>query len=405
MALSSCVPQKRTLVDVGNSSSLSSISMRLPERGAFGEGARLLTGYHVSLVTNSPACEGVASLDETRGYAESALNYQITQGCDYAVLVELGALAEGGARLESVFFSNREALATGPNLKAADFAGKAEVSLPLTLRVTDAGRNLGFAGTTSTQSGDDFDWRALLRMSPVPSAPWSGKSFGSVYAMDVMSHTTDRFLSEFVTTNVHETMHGLASQMRNLTRENDQFVYDENGQGGYVQEPSLSLAKVRGFVPAGARQLAKFSFDLYLVQQVDSGGWDNLLYLLDEWTAYVANARAALEIKSAGQWSGGHRSEIDGSVTFLYFTAAAVQALKTHEPEYLRTNSQFKAAFAMLAEKTAAHAREGLKIAEFNTFQAGPLFEHFRTSPEAASIRATLVEWLGAGYTQRVFGF
>ena len=249
-----------------------------------------------------------------------------------------------------------------------------------------------------------YDWRTELHWVQVPESPWGGSNQGSTYLTDVMNHTTDRFESAEPPTNGHESMHGLLNQMNNLTGDSDQFVYWKEGKGAYVMEPLLHASHIKEYLPEGARQITQSRHDLYLVEQV-AAYFPNVLYQFDEWNAYVTGATVATEIFRAGQWNDGGTDAVDGAMDFVYFASAAALALQENEPNYIATNDQFKAAYAMLAERSIEMVNAGVTMEPFSGFHAAELKQHFVSSPENQRIRTMLSRWLGARWTQRVFGF
>ena len=82
-----------------------------------------------------------------------------------------------------------------------------------------AAAGCGRTDGTSTMAGDpptpgDYDYREFITFTDVDQVPWSGNNFGSPFLAEVMSHTSDRYLESTPTTNAHETMHGLQSEIK-----------------------------------------------------------------------------------------------------------------------------------------------------------------------------------------------
>jgi hypothetical protein len=411
-------------------SDASAITMRLPPRDQFTAGPRArLSGYRVVLEPLGEGCPGATPVDVTAPWDSGALSQTIRQGCDWSIGVQLGELRQNA--LSKTFFSNWDGPGKGMRLPKEAIAGKPRISLGVELRITADGTAAGFDGAPPPPPEDvdagvtdidivvgirkdagsdaawplpqgDYDWRASIQFETAPSVGWTGQTYGSPHFVDVMSRTRNRYLSSSHTTNAHETMHLFESEMRNARGIGWNYFYFEDGKGAYLRDPKMSSTRIREYVPARVRTLARARYDLYLVQQTSS--WPNVLYQFDEWCAYKTNARIAVETFDAGQWNGGTVDEVDGAMDFLVFAAAAVRALEVNEPGYLQ-NDQFKAVFAMLAEESATYIERGLAIPNFNAFHARELREHFRSSPESADLRAALKRWLGARWTTRVLGF
>ena len=186
--------------------------------------------------------------------------------------------------------------------------------------------------------------------------------------------------------------------------ENDGFFYLEQGKGMYVVEPKENLRDVKNHIGASFRSLAQIRYDLYLVSQPQS--WPNILYIFDEWTAYVATTRSAVEIKKAGQWDASQNSDpIEGIVDFMYFCSASILSIKAIDPNYLTTNKQFKAAFAMIMEESVKWYNEGKKEPIWSRSYAWNKMTNFQTAADGAPVRAAVKELMGDAWTLRVLGF
>lgn len=251
---------------------------------------------------------------------------------------------------------------------------------------------------------NDFDWRAHIQLSDVRATGFSGRDFGSPYYRDVMGHAVRKITGYSAMTNAHETNHMLSSEVRNATSDADNTVYLENGKAALVLEPKMSSTLIKTYVPPFIRSKSS-RYQLYLVEQ--TAHWPEVLYQFDEWSAYRTDSRVAMEVDKAGQFDAAAQNEVcvmDGTIDFLYFASAAVHALRLNEPEYLRTNVQFKAAYAMLAEQSMEYYNYGRGNRNFDC-NASIFVDHFVNSPDNDAIRATLRDWMGSGWTARVLGF
>jgi hypothetical protein len=275
----------------------------------------------------------------------------------------------------------------------------------------------------------------------IPEYPWQGEDGGSAHFRDVMTHTSpgQRWTKAGAdpSTIGHETHHGLVAEVSNQRGGKARFFYFERGLGAFVEAPKQSLRvlrqevsgpvyapyphtnllAVRDFLPDGAKKLAASRYETYLVN-ADRATY-SVLYLFDEWNAYIAGARIAIENYMAGFYDDvtkprrtadgtsriTHIGELDGMIDFLYFASAGVLALAEREPESLRGNEQLKAVYAVFAEETLRWWVQGRVIELFQGFHGADLLEHFRTSPENERVRTYLKGWLGPEWTSRVFGF
>jgi hypothetical protein len=112
-------------------------------------------------------------------------------------------------------------------------------------------------------------------------------------------------------------------------------------------DPADNAGDVRNRMAASFRQMAADIYKLYLVDQTNS--WKKTLYCFDEWNSYVATTLSAVEIQRAGRWSPSDNSDpIEGLVDLIYFSSAAIISIKNVDLQYLASNKQFKATYAMI---------------------------------------------------------
>ena len=251
----------------------------------------------------------------------------------------------------------------------------------------------------------DYDWRSEAQMADVPAQSFTGENYGSHYYQDIMSHTKPDYFDE-PATSAHETLHGLHSDMRQKTAAKDGFVYYGNGKGLYIVEPKDTLADVKNYVGPSFQQLAKTNYDMYLVKQLQY--WKNAIYLFDEWTCYIATARTAIEAQMAGKWTAqfaaSHTDPIEGLVTMMYFNSAAILSIKKADPEYVKTNKQYKAAYAMTMEESAYLVNHARNTPYWAKSRAYGKLENLQTAADAAPVRAAIKELMGDAWAKRVLG-
>lgn len=254
---------------------------------------------------------------------------------------------------------------------------------------------------------DDYDFRQDIQYSQVRELGYQGPGQDIPYIKDVMSHTDDHFTSAHgLTTMAHETAHGIHNMVNRYP--NREFVYFERGYGAEWQTSRVPKNSVAQLLSPAARQLASGRVGTYLTGQQSFSDVD---YLWDEWGAYIVGSRSGVEMAEAGKWTTGGQDVVDGAMDFLVFCAAGTLAVKQQNPQYFdpasATGKQFKAIFAAQAERSARWVGRGLKVPDFSRFHAGQLFYEFQrgTGQESEAVRTHLKEWMGAGWTKRVFGF
>jgi hypothetical protein len=288
---------------------------------------------------------------------------------------------------------------------------KPNLPAPQEDRFPDAPDSPGIPDTNHDDSRNggrelDYDWRAEGVLSVVTVQNFTGENYGSEFYQDILSHTKPDFYQEPATT-AHETMHGLHSEMRGRTKDIDAFVFHRDGTGMYVKEPKENLRDVRNHIGASFRKLAKYNYDLYLIKQVES--WPNTLYIFDEWASYIGTARTAIEAQAAGKWTPVFASNnfdpIEGMAEFMYFCSATILSIKNIDPDYLNTNKQYKAAFAMTMEESVHWLNQARITPFWQRTEAYDKFANLQTAADAEPVRAAVRELMGETWTKRVMGF
>jgi hypothetical protein len=192
--------------------------------------------------------------------------------------------------------------------------------------------------------------------------------------------------------------------MRNITREKDAFFYYRDGKGVYIAEPIENAKDIKNHIGASFRQMAAMRYKTYLIDQVVS--WTNTLYIFDEWVAYIATTRSAVESFRAGKWNAaGNSDPIEGIADFMYFCSAAIISIKNVDANYLAQNTQFKAGYAMIMEESMKWVNEARKESIWQNSKAWAKVQNLQTASDAAQVRAAVKELMGAAWTQRVLGF
>ena len=262
-------------------------------------------------------------------------------------------------------------------------------------------------GNQSSGTGQmDYDWRANVQMASVPVQTFTGENYGSKFFQDIMSHTKPDFFDEPATT-AHETLHSLHSEMRQKSKVHEAFVYHKDGKGIYIVEPKPNLIDVKNHIGASFQEMAKYNYDTYLVKQIQY--WKNTLYLYDEWACYIATARTAIEAQAAGKWTETFRSSntdpLEGLTELLYFNSAAILSIKNVDPAYLKSNKQFKAAYAMTMEESVYWINQARSNPYWAKSRAYGKLQNLQTAADAAPVRAAVKELMGDVWTKRVLGF
>jgi len=191
--------------------------------------------------------------------------------------------------------------------------------------------------------------------------------------------------------NVHETAHGIHSEIRNsyekeLKRYDLNAFYCLNGDAILLKEPKVTIRHVIKYVP---EKLRSYRWKLYFVEQLKD--WDDKpTYILDEWVAYILGSKCAVDDHQKGIIT--HRSDaVSGCLDFSIYATAFAMAVKEHDPEYWNKQPQFKAMInyhLIQAEKTLG---AGLDIEAFNSEKQDRLYYSLLYDESAEEIRKFLV--------------
>jgi hypothetical protein len=213
----------------------------------------------------------------------------------------------------------------------------------------------------------------------------------SVYG-DVMRHSQESPFGDKNgrSTNVHETVHGINSYLRNKYYESKKVVngfYALEGRGVIIDEPNMRKSNINKFVP---ESLQSFRYALYID---GSQAWDDKpLYIYDEWTAYVLGGKCNIEDvqnnRHKGEWSDG----VSGCLDFSIYSIALSMAVKEIDPDYWASNKQFR-------DYTIWNLREayktyivGHKMDQFKWDKQDALLKEFLSNPEAETMRKFVKE-------------
>ncbi len=253
--------------------------------------------------------------------------------------------------------------------------------------------------------GVDFDWRTIARMTEVSVIGFTGDNYGSAFFQEILSRAQPKLFDEPATT-AHETLHIVHSDMRQKTSAKDGFFYHRDGKGIYILDPKDNLADVKNHIGSSYQKMAQFNYDTYLVKQLQY--WKNTHYLMDEWTCFLATARTAIEVQMAGKWTekfaGNNVDPLEGLVDLMYFNAASLVSIKKVDPDYLKSNQQYKAAFAMNMEESIAWIKKAATVSYWDKSEAFAKLANLQKADDGAAIRAAIKELLGEAWAKRVLG-
>lgn len=208
---------------------------------------------------------------------------------------------------------------------------------------------------------------------------------------EVLSYSEDKpFGDEHGrSTNVHETVHGINSVIRNhykiIHKKNLNGFYAGSGKGVLVENPPLKIRDIVPFIPEAVRG---YRFNLYFVKQL--GDWDDTpTYPMDEWSAYIAGAECAVDDATRDIQMKEKSDSVSGSLEFSIYCSALALAVKTKCPEYWSTNEQFKNVIKYYLIKSEKVFFEGQHI--FPSKKQDILLFNLREHEDAKDLRQLLM--------------
>lgn len=219
---------------------------------------------------------------------------------------------------------------------------------------------------------------------PVKNSRYKGDSLFD----KIMSRHSQGYTGAGRTTNAHETVHFINSDIRNAQ------VRAGNGKataffiapdrGFITREGQFRKSQINQFIPASLRASR---FNLYLVQQRE---WDDRpLYIFDEWVAYIAGAQVGLDDNKRGIPKDDQIDVVEGSLEFSIYAVATCMAVKQYDPE-LWADKEFRAFVKHMLKNAESVFNEGRPIWKWQR-QEG-ILKNLRTSQDAEPIRNFIKE-------------
>jgi len=187
-------------------------------------------------------------------------------------------------------------------------------------------------------------------------------------------------------TNIHETVHGINSSIRNQYYKNNMNgFYAGNGYAILVENPKLKLRHIKQYVPYSLRG---YRFKLYFEEQL--GHWDDTpTYHIDEWSAYIAGAECAVDDAKTDIKIKEKEDSVSGALEFSIYCTALAMATKDVDPEYWEQNIQLKQAINYFLIKAEKVFFEGQEL--FPSEKQEVLLDNLRNSDDAKFIRSFLI--------------
>lgn len=187
-------------------------------------------------------------------------------------------------------------------------------------------------------------------------------------------------------TNVHETVHGINSYIRNqYYKEKMNGFYAGAGYGVLVKNPNLRLRQIRNYVP---QSLKGYRFKLYFEQQL--GDWDDTpTYHIDEWSAYIAGAESSVDDARKDIKLKEKSDSVSGALEFSIYCTALAMATKDLDKEYWEKEPQLKQVINYFLIKAEKIFFEGQELFPSKTQEL--LLYNLRNSEDAKDLKDFLM--------------
>lgn len=190
-------------------------------------------------------------------------------------------------------------------------------------------------------------------------------------------------------TNVHETAHGIHSELRQkykpLLKKSINGFYCLNGKVAIIEDPNIKIRHVQKYIP---HVLKSSRYKLYLEDQLVY--WDDVpTYLLDEWTCYILGAECAVDdFKKKRELE--KTNAVSGALEFSIYVTALAIAVKEHDPLFWETNSQFKSFIKYNLIRSEQAFSAGVRVPEFSNKEQDRLRTALLKDKDAEPIREFL---------------
>lgn len=189
--------------------------------------------------------------------------------------------------------------------------------------------------------------------------------------------------------NVHETAHGIHSELRKkyrlLYNKPINVIYCLNGKCAIIENPNIKIRHVSKYIP---EILRSSRYKLYLIDQLSY--WDDTpTYLLDEWNCYVLGAECAVDDfeRNIGLEK---TNAVSGALEFSIYSVALAIAVKEHDTFFWENNIQFKSFIKYNLIRSEKVFNAGAGIPEFSNKEQDRLQKALLNHDDAEPIRQFL---------------
>lgn len=190
-------------------------------------------------------------------------------------------------------------------------------------------------------------------------------------------------------TNVHETAHGIHSELRNkysvfLDKPVNAF-YCLNGRAVLIDNPNLKIRHVSKYIP---KILRSSRYQLYFVEQLKD--WDDTpTYIMDEWNCYLLGAECAVDDSKRNR-PLEKTNAVSGALEFSIYSTALALATRENDPLFWEINTQFKSFIKYNLIRSERAFSAGADIPEFRNKEQDRLQQALLNHEDAEPIREFL---------------
>jgi len=210
---------------------------------------------------------------------------------------------------------------------------------------------------------------------------------------DVISRQTKPFGDEAGRhINVHETAHGIHSDLRNeyerILGYKCNVFYCLKGRAVIIKDPPITISEVCGYIP---KNLRSYRYDLYFKEQLKY--WDDVpTYIFDEWTAYILGSECAIEDYELGI-AHTKSDAVSGCLDFSIYSIAFARAVKEEDSEYWNRHPEFKEFVKYNLKRAEMAFNKGKNI--FKSEKQIRLLDSFINNPDSKELKKFMIEEFG----------
>jgi len=216
----------------------------------------------------------------------------------------------------------------------------------------------------------------------------------SIYA-EIINRTANPYLRGDRSTQAHETVHEINSVLRNSGPDNQAAFFFPTSKAFLCLEPRIKKHMVAQFVPENLR------FGRYATYVVGQKEWDNKpLYILDEWSAYLAGASVIVDDLNQGRYKEGVHDGLFGVLEFSVYSIALCIAIRTYALQYWNTTPELHAFVSRMLSQSSKvfHEKHNSKEMQFKDQEV--MLTRFRASSDASLLRTFCRRYLNTVWLQ-----